>query len=388
MKQKNVSIVVITLVVLLLVVGIANAISSPPSSGFQSPLASSGDVSSDITYQGRLTDANGNPLDGTYNMYFDLYDAPTGGTYLWSSGFMSIDVDNGLFSVALSIDRSDFDGQSLWLGVVVEGEALSPRQEILPAPYALSLRPGVEIRGRNTDVANNVFSVFAPATGTAIYGEAQAGTAIFGHSYGGDGITALSESNNGLVGNTGRSDNNYGLYTSDNLYALNYTLAGSTMQVMQNNGDAPLSPGDVVVFSGLNRDDTITGAPIVQVSKTGKANSTAVAGVVFSRFNIGVISPDAGVSADAEVTPAGDAAPGEYVLVVVHGPAEVNADASSASIQPGDLLATQDAPGRAGKAATFAQDGAETTTPGAVFGKALEALDGTQGKIYVFVTLQ
>lgn len=40
------------------------------------------------------------------------------------------------------------------------------------------------------------------------------------------------------------------------------------------------------------------------------------------------------------------------------------------------------------EAAAFLRDGVETVAPGTVFGKPLEALDGSQQKIYVFVTLQ
>lgn len=39
-----------------------------------------------IAYQGRLADANGNPLTGTYHMIFRLYDVATGGAPLWEDG--------------------------------------------------------------------------------------------------------------------------------------------------------------------------------------------------------------------------------------------------------------------------------------------------------------
>jgi hypothetical protein len=40
------------------------------------------DLSDQIPIQGRLTDANGNPLNGTYSIRFRLYDAATEGTAL------------------------------------------------------------------------------------------------------------------------------------------------------------------------------------------------------------------------------------------------------------------------------------------------------------------
>jgi hypothetical protein len=168
------------------------------------------------------------------------------------------------------------------------------------------------------------------------------------------------------------------------------------MQVMQNNGSESLSPGDVVVFSGINKSVAAVGGPIVQVSKVQSANSPAVAGVVFSRFNIDAVDPnreaaDGAVQRETaiEVTPAGSAAPGEYVLVVVQGPAQVKASAlGSGSIQPGDLLATNNTAGLAGKAAMVTMNGVDSPVPGTVFAKALEPLDEADKMIYVYVTLQ
>ncbi|RMG62207.1 MAG: hypothetical protein D6715_12485, partial [Calditrichaeota bacterium] len=36
-----------------------------------------------LSYQGMLTDAEGNPVDGTRNMTFRIYDADVGGNELW-----------------------------------------------------------------------------------------------------------------------------------------------------------------------------------------------------------------------------------------------------------------------------------------------------------------
>ena len=57
-----------------------------------------------VNYQGRLTDASGNPLTGTYSMTFALYTTATGGTPFWQeqrAGASAVPVTNGLFSVYL-----------------------------------------------------------------------------------------------------------------------------------------------------------------------------------------------------------------------------------------------------------------------------------------------
>ncbi len=499
MNTKYLAMIVIALVGFLLVAGMATAIPGFSFAASPTPAAitsTTNAVSSSISYQGRLTDADGSPLNGSYTMRFIVYDDPVAGSAISDTGNMSVIVDNGLFEVSLGVDQADFNGQPLWLSIIIEGETLSPRQEILPAPYALSLRPGAQIVGDAIAASDAALSSFTPATGTALYADAAGGAGVVGYSadnygvqgsstsswggyftsvdgYGirvdttgtdhydhgayitsdggyavyaqsasnmavrgeagditgipqplgpigvvglgqnrgvvgssnsGTGVYASSDSNygvwgqstsyRGVTGRTSRSDDNYGFYTPDNMYSKNVNLLNSVMMVMQNNGDRPLAPGDVVVFSGINRNAVGVDGPVVQVRSAAQANSTAVAGVVFSRFNIDAVNPDleaediAAQGTALDVTPEGAAAPGEYVLVVVQGPAEVNVDALDASIQPGDLLATHGAAGMAGKAATILRDGVETAPPGVVFGKALEAADGTRQKIFVFVTLQ
>jgi hypothetical protein len=179
----------------------------------------------------------------------------------------------------------------------------------------------------------------------------------------------------GIYGVTGSASNNYGVYTPDNLYSLNYHLKGAIMQVVLNGGDTPLEVGDVVVFSGISQPDSADGEPVIEVSKATAANSAAVAGVVFSRY-------------ENDNTVEGAAQPGEYLLVVVQGPARVKVSAGSGSIQPGDLLSSAGDAGYAARAAQVEIQGASTTIPGTILGKALETLDSGTGWIYIFVTLK
>lgn len=496
MYGRKLSVIVTTITLLLLGAGVVSAIANRSP---ESPAAGSATVSSGISYQGRLTDATGTPLNGTYTMRFVVYDAAAGGTELWDSGNVSVAVSGGLFNVKLGVDPADFNGQALWLSIRAGGETLLPRQEILPAPYALSLRPGADIVGDAIAAGDAVLAGYAPATGTALHAGANGGSGLVGesaNSYGvwgssdaswggyftsnegygirantngtdhydhgayitsqggygvyaqsatnqgvrgeagnvdgisdpigavgvvgigsnrgtygssnaGIGVYGVSSSNygvwgssttfRGVTGRTSRADNNYGVYTPDNIFASSYNLTGAIMAVMQNNGGEPLSPGDVVVFSGVNRSVAAVDGPIVQVSQASSANSTAVAGVVFSRFNIDSIDPELhspddsaqGVMADFDVTPPGSAATGEFVLVVVQGPAEVRASAlGGGDIRPGDLLSSADVAGAAGRATTMSDEGLETAVPGTVFAKALEPVTGEQEMIYVYVTLQ
>ncbi len=106
-------------------------------------------TTSSINYQGRLTDTAGEPLSGTYNMIFGLYEVASGGSALATDSH-SVDVNDGLFNTNIDFDQEHFDGRGLWLGITVGGEEMTPRQELRPVPYALSLKLGANIMGASS----------------------------------------------------------------------------------------------------------------------------------------------------------------------------------------------------------------------------------------------
>jgi hypothetical protein len=104
-------------------------------------------VNQSITYQGKLTNASGSPLTGTFSVRFNIYNLSSGGTAL-STDTHSVTATSGLFTTQIAVNQQYFDGNALWLGVKVGSDPeMTPRQEILPVPYALGMRPGAVIRG-------------------------------------------------------------------------------------------------------------------------------------------------------------------------------------------------------------------------------------------------
>ena len=95
-----------------------------------------------------------------------------------------------------------------------------------------------------------------------------------------------------------------------------------------------------------------------------------------------------GYKANLEVTPEGSVSPGEYLLVVIQGPAQVKASALAGPLQPGDLLSSADQAGYAAQAAKVTLGGVETAMPGTILGKVLEPLGEGAALIYIFVTIQ
>lgn len=159
-------------------------------------------VTSSINYQGRLTDSSGNPLNGTYTLTFKLYETTTGGTAL-ATDTHAVTVTDGLFSTTINLGTSSFDGRALWLGIKVGSDPeMTPRQELRPVPYALGLRPDVEINGSVTgpilEVTNSkVNPLLALQAGTGISAKTFGpwGTAVIAKTYGnqGTGVWAGTE---------------------------------------------------------------------------------------------------------------------------------------------------------------------------------------------------
>lgn len=94
-----------------------------------------------LSYQGVLTDANGNAVsDGNYNIFFKIYDDVTTGNLLWTEG-LGVDVTKGIFNVILGTINPlslAFDRQ-YWLGITIgDGAELSPRIQLTASPYSLN----------------------------------------------------------------------------------------------------------------------------------------------------------------------------------------------------------------------------------------------------------
>ena len=94
-----------------------------------------------FSYNGTLSDGGG-PANGSYDVLFVLCDAPTNGNIIGTVTNSSTAVSNGLFITILDFGNV-FTGPPFWLELAVRTNAgtnftaLSPRQPILPFPYAL-----------------------------------------------------------------------------------------------------------------------------------------------------------------------------------------------------------------------------------------------------------
>ena len=88
-----------------------------------------------LTYQGKLTDASGNAIEGSVELNFKLYDASSGGNLLWEES-QQVEANDGLVDVILGtvMPLELSFGQPLWLGISVDGgNELEPRTELTSA---------------------------------------------------------------------------------------------------------------------------------------------------------------------------------------------------------------------------------------------------------------
>ncbi|MFC1621577.1 hypothetical protein ACFL2G_04675, partial [Candidatus Omnitrophota bacterium] len=99
------------------------------------------DIPRYINYQGKLTDADDNPVTGDVSITIKIYDALTGGTALWTET-QTVTVGRGVFSMLLgnatALDDLDFN-DPYWYSVEVESDGeMTPRQRLTTVAYAIN----------------------------------------------------------------------------------------------------------------------------------------------------------------------------------------------------------------------------------------------------------
>jgi hypothetical protein len=190
---------------LLLGAAVGLSLAQPPEPGEkiqpQEEIFVAAAVSSKISYQGVLKES-GQPVTGDRQIVFRLYSDGACASQVGNPVTYTVPITNGLFSVELDVTPSDFDGRGLWLETEVSGTSVAC-QEMLPVPYALSLRPGAIISG--TAYQNFRVNSYAPSGGipAAIVGVVEAatdGVGVFARNYtsspgaAGMGVWGISDS--------------------------------------------------------------------------------------------------------------------------------------------------------------------------------------------------
>jgi hypothetical protein len=185
---------------------------------------------------------------------------------------------------------------------------------------------------------------------------------VQGYSVQDIGVGGYSDNYYGVYGHTNRSDQKYGIYTPDYLYAKGTQVPAADvaeyMQVAEN-----VTPGTVLVIGK---------GGVLKPSLT--AYDTHVAGIVSTQPGVSLGTKENGN-------------PGE-VQIAVAGKVPCKVDASNGPIEEGDLLTTSSRPGYAMKAEPTMINGRGFYPDGTILGKAMGTLESGTGTIEVLVTLQ
>ena len=119
-----------------------------------------------IQFSNVATDAGGNPLTGTTEITFSLYNNSQGGESLWSET-QNIPLDNsGYYSVYVGITKPNgvpmslfTRGEAHWLGVQIAGQTEQARVFLVSVPYAMKAGDAATVGG----LPPSAFVLAAPA---------------------------------------------------------------------------------------------------------------------------------------------------------------------------------------------------------------------------------
>lgn len=260
MKKQFIRILILFLCGLLLVSQPAGRIAAQEGTEGNTPTAPEGvsaAVSNRIPIQGRLTDAAGNPLTGTYTVAFRLYEGSSGGTALCSDSH-AVTATNGLFSTDITGCGGHISGQQLYLGIQVGSDAeMTPRQPIYAVPYAFGLVPGADVVGSLGAPVLYVENQSTAALGMAVRGRA---SATSGMTFGVHGDTASAAGYGGYFWN---SAGGTALYSDGK-----FQSSKESYVWISGNGVRPYRQSDTTIID-MN---TVGGARIMRGSNTENKN--------------------------------------------------------------------------------------------------------------------
>lgn len=159
-----------------------------------------------ISYQGRLNDAGGSPLNGTVDITFRLYE-DDGSTYpeLWNETHAAVSVNSGIFNVVLGSVApfpAGLFSEPLLLGIQVDTDPeMTPRRPLLSSPYAFRAE-SVELGVINTDALADDAVVTNKIQDGAVTASKIDPTGLDADSVDGlDGSTLVNSVTGGLINN-------------------------------------------------------------------------------------------------------------------------------------------------------------------------------------------
>lgn len=192
-----------------------------------------------FNYQGYVSDLDGVPLDGDFNLVFRIYDVSSGADpALWTETHTLVEVSKGVFSVLLGslvdLPPAVLEEDALWVGVTVGTDTeIAPRLQVTSTPWAYraAIADSAVVSGGDVGGGGTVTQVAAGAglTGGPI---TTSGTL----SVADDGISTDMLLNNAVTGDKVRNSTLTGIdILNDSLEASDIATGGVTSDEILDN---------------------------------------------------------------------------------------------------------------------------------------------------------
>lgn len=234
-------------------------------------------------------------------------------------------------------------------------------------------------------------AVITATGGTGLYAYGSGDSAIGddgvrGTHAGGDGVVGVSEGtgdlDNGVIGFSAggygvygfsNGTGQYGGYFEDPIFVDGGCTGCTLRYIARNTSDSPLQLGDLVRSAGVDTSLEGTQQPVIQVAPAGEGDR--VLGAVLGRTEVSIVEPGVDdAQPGAHYGPVGGAVgPGDYLVIVVQGMAQVQLD-PAAEIHMGDPIAA-------------GANGATRAAGASSFGVVLDEADG-DGLAWVLVSFE
>ena len=255
------------------------------------PLANAQSVPTLINYQGQLQDSTGSPLPTSdYSLSFTIWDSPVNGSKVWGPQVFDgqtgkqghggkVPVVRGYFNVILGPnDETDqsivnaFEGTNRFVQIEVAGQGIiTPRQQILSAPYALKAANSDKLGGFDWSA---LFGVNNPVEGK-IAGGKLAAASVSGTTIASKAIDQ-SHLGNGSVGSNQLSD---GSVLTRHLADASVTVAKLSPRAVEGNtaSSGGIAIGATVTLASVTTDQVATLDTSVTIKNTSRAILLAIA---------------------------------------------------------------------------------------------------------------
>lgn len=237
--------------------------------------AANAEVPGVFNYQGRLTDAAGNPVaDGSYLVKFKIYGSESGDDSLWSSGFRPVQVTDGFFEYSIGsvvpLPDDIFTKDTVrYLGITVGTESeTAPRKRIMSTVYAIHARMAdTDSHASAADIAQQAYMA---DTALALKGEPylrDADDTLRGNLY-------LGESDS-YITVTGYGSDIF-LRDSNDLRAILYGTTFGTLELYDNSANLTAVFDARVSSGGYIHLDKRDGSNDLFLDASGDGNSTVI----------------------------------------------------------------------------------------------------------------